>query len=403
LNHGFVGIFRLALAISVLCTHLGLVHAHTDAIFGCTFLDGEVAIETFFTISGFYMALVLHEKYVGVGSYFLFITQRMLRIAPTYLATLVLTVVVLAVLMKIAAPAQMATESLFFWRDHLAGTGFFSALWIWFSNLEILGLSELFYCGYDPQAGSLFPWLPWAAHHPDILGNRFLLNPPAWSVSLELYFYFLAPWLVRFSLWGQLTVIAVSVSFRYAVTHIFHWPYDPFVYRNFFCQLGFFMAGSIGYQFYLRYKEEIEMRSRAWRHGLWLLGFLLLFYRRLPWAHELYWGAVPLMLFLVPVLFSLTRHNSWDRLLGELSYPFYLSHFVALVLAYYLRGHLAKIFIGPFCLVLSLTMAWLLYRYVESWSERFRAHLFHRQRPRAHLGADYFPQEAIEEHGPAAK
>lgn len=395
-----MGVLRLALAISVLCTHLGLVHAHTNTIFGCTFLDGEIAVETFFMISGFYMALVLHEKYVGAKSYSLFLTQRILRLCPTYLATLFLTLAVLGLLMAAGDSALMSSKSLFFWRDHLPGAGFLSLLWISGSNLAVVGLNELFYFGFNEKTGSLFPWFP-TAPQPAISGDSFFLNPPAWSVSLEIYFYFLAPKLVRCPVWLQLAIVVAGVTLRYVIENFLHWPYDPFVYRNFFCQIGFFMTGSLCYQFYVRYRTQIETWGKSWRHGLWVLGFLLLFYRRLPWAHQLYVVAVPIMVVLIPLLFALTRHNSVDRLFGELSYPFYLSHFMVIVVAYYLRAHLWMTWVGPFCLLLTLAMSWFIYRYVESWSERFRARLYHRQRPKAELSAEYFPQEAIEQSQPS--
>ena len=45
---------------------------------------GQVAVECFYMISGFYMALILNEKYIGVGSYRKFILSRFYRIFPIY-------------------------------------------------------------------------------------------------------------------------------------------------------------------------------------------------------------------------------------------------------------------------------------------------------------------------------
>jgi peptidoglycan/LPS O-acetylase OafA/YrhL len=391
-----MGVLRLALAISVLCTHLGAVHAHTHTIFGCTFLDGETAVEIFFMISGFYMALVLHEKYIGSKSYFIFITQRVLRLWPTYLVTTLLTVAVMGILMKVGSPESNRAGGFFPWRDHMHALGFISMLWIGVSNMTAVGLSELFYFAFDDKTGCLIPWSPWG-HSPALEGDVFILNPPAWSVSLEIYFYFLAPKLVRCSIWVQLAIIMASVTLRYVIQHVLHWPQDPFVYRNFFCQLGFFMSGSLCYQFYVRYRKRIETWGKSWRHGLWVLGLLMLFYRRLPWTHQLYVVVIPLMLFLIPLLFALTRNNPVDRLLGELSYPFYLSHFLVVAVAYYFRDYFWMVWVGPCALLLTLTIAWLLYRYVESWSERFRARLYHRQCPKVALSPQYFPSETIEQ------
>ena len=51
-----MGTIRLLLAISV-------VIAHSNPFFGQRLWEGEIAVELFFIISGFYMALILNEKY----------------------------------------------------------------------------------------------------------------------------------------------------------------------------------------------------------------------------------------------------------------------------------------------------------------------------------------------------
>lgn len=71
-----MGIIRLLLAISVLISH-------TSTIFGFGFVGGQAAVQAFFIISGFYMAFILNEKYIGENnSYKLFITNRLLRLYP---------------------------------------------------------------------------------------------------------------------------------------------------------------------------------------------------------------------------------------------------------------------------------------------------------------------------------
>jgi peptidoglycan/LPS O-acetylase OafA/YrhL len=52
-----MGLLRMLLAFSVLTSHM-----HGRGIFGFRILSGGLAVECFFMISGFYMALVLNEK-----------------------------------------------------------------------------------------------------------------------------------------------------------------------------------------------------------------------------------------------------------------------------------------------------------------------------------------------------
>jgi len=48
-----MGIIRLLIAI---------VSAHTSKLFDCQMLRGQIAVQLFYVISGFYMSMVLNEK-----------------------------------------------------------------------------------------------------------------------------------------------------------------------------------------------------------------------------------------------------------------------------------------------------------------------------------------------------
>src|SRR4051812_20298809 len=72
-----MGLLRVLLALSV-------VIDHSYPALGLTLVGGQVAVQTFFIISGFYMSLILDRKYVGPGSYGLFMTNRFLRLFPVY-------------------------------------------------------------------------------------------------------------------------------------------------------------------------------------------------------------------------------------------------------------------------------------------------------------------------------
>ena len=81
-----MGLLRLLLAISVITTHCG-------PCLGFSPLGGVEAVQTFFMISGFYMAMILTEKYRGPGSYRSFLINRFLRIYPLYWIALILTLI----------------------------------------------------------------------------------------------------------------------------------------------------------------------------------------------------------------------------------------------------------------------------------------------------------------------
>src|SRR5690348_4065548 len=85
-----MGTLRAFLAFSVLAWHIR--PAGYDRL---TLVDGGVAVLIFFIISGFYMSMVLNEKYLrlenGTRRFFV---NRLLRIFPAYLAAMILQQVV---------------------------------------------------------------------------------------------------------------------------------------------------------------------------------------------------------------------------------------------------------------------------------------------------------------------
>src|SRR5258708_9845515 len=68
-------IFALAVAI-----------AHAGGIFGYVPMNGDAAVQAFYVVSGFYMALVFTEKYSALANPALtFWLNRYLRLAPPYI------------------------------------------------------------------------------------------------------------------------------------------------------------------------------------------------------------------------------------------------------------------------------------------------------------------------------
>jgi peptidoglycan/LPS O-acetylase OafA/YrhL len=92
-----MGFLRLLLALAV-------VAAHAGPAFGWQWLrmtDGPRSVQAFYAVSGFYMTLVLHEKYVGQGTYGVFLRARLLRLYPLY-AVVAAATVVAGLLLQIA-------------------------------------------------------------------------------------------------------------------------------------------------------------------------------------------------------------------------------------------------------------------------------------------------------------
>src|SRR5204863_4150166 len=79
-----MGALRFILAMSV-------AYGHAGDFLGFPLVPGDTAVQCFYAISGFYMALVLNEKYLPQSGYLLFLSNRFLRLFPTYATVLALT------------------------------------------------------------------------------------------------------------------------------------------------------------------------------------------------------------------------------------------------------------------------------------------------------------------------
>jgi peptidoglycan/LPS O-acetylase OafA/YrhL len=160
--------------------------------------------------------------------------------------------------------------------------------------------------------------------------ERFLLVPQSWSLSIELMFYLLAPWLVRRGTGVLAAIMAATIAGRVALASI-GLSFDPWTYRFFPIEVGSFVLGMVIYRSMRRRNDSVALRQLA-TGGLISATLLLsllpdvwitrvLFYAYCAWA--------------LPMAFQLTRHNAVDRYLGELSYPIYLCHLLVISVALY--------------------------------------------------------------------
>jgi peptidoglycan/LPS O-acetylase OafA/YrhL len=84
-----MGLLRLLLAVSVVVGHAGGVYGLRLENGGSAFLThGDTAVQAFYVVSGFYMALILSGKYVSAPAFWV---SRYLRLAPLYLFLSLLT------------------------------------------------------------------------------------------------------------------------------------------------------------------------------------------------------------------------------------------------------------------------------------------------------------------------
>ncbi len=347
---------RLWLAIAVALEHSG------RGILGQP-LNGNVAVSAFYVISGFYIQLLISEKFAGQPNWIRnFYASRGLRIFPLYYVFLILS---LPLALQPGSPIAkvVATGNI--------GSIFFVA----FENLFIFGQDiGRFLTVNFPNGSFKAAFLPRvdaaAASSLPILGQ-------AWSLAIEFGFYLLAPFLLM-----RRTMVVVAITLAsLAVRLLFSYSLGDGSYARWWNQflpneIATFLLGALGYRFY---KKQLSNSTPA-GPALAFLAVIVVYsmaYRSLERYSEA--GVYATFLFLtvmaVPVIFAATRRNGFDRFVGELSYPVYLGHILFINYAFSLRM-ISPDWIGPAVLAGVILLSIPLVKFIEEPIARFRERRF---------------------------
>jgi peptidoglycan/LPS O-acetylase OafA/YrhL len=296
-----MGLVRLLLALAVVCSHArSAVH-----------LIGPVpAVEGFFIISGFYVAMILTEKYADNRAFYF---NRALRIFPVYWLVLAITT---GVTLLVGANPNLRAALMSPW-------GWDAKALMIVANLGIFGSDVMMFAFPNPNlefTSNFYATTP--------LLYKFHAIPQAWSLPLELLFYALAPFVARKPrrlaalVFGGLAIKALTfAAFGYA---------DPWTYRFFPSEIAYFSVGGLAFHALRR------LRGRDWfqRASPWVAAMLIasiVFYPFKPGGAPLA-DAAFLVLFAaaLPFAFTATKTNRIDRFVGDLSYAVYLVHLLPL-------------------------------------------------------------------------
>lgn len=309
-----LGSFRYFLAILVLCSHLWIGMPHGFAAY---------AVWGFFLLSGFLMTHVLTLKYGvtlhGIGMY---LYNRALRIYPLYWITMLL--------------------------------GFLGMRYLDTLHIDYKELNDGF---GTPETAlqwikNLFLWPDYHFSNPVPVAN---------ALRIEVFYYFL---MIPFAFDKRLAWLGFLVSLLWNgyylfLTYIDH--VDTFSIR--YATLGpcmlSFTAGSLLFQ----YKKFFDCFASKYLSLLaWGMNGLI-WYRlpNYPWSIGIYIS----LGFSAWVIISLYKEkpNKLDQLLGDLSYPIYLTHsIVGAILLIFLTGRSFEFMLVSFLLtnIMSLVLVKLL-------------------------------------------
>ncbi len=404
-----MGIIRFLLSLSV-----AVVHGHISL----PFIGGRPAVQLFYMISGFYMALVLNEKYPpGMRSYWTFISNRYLRILPVYLIVLVATLGLSFYIWKTSG--TFSPTAIYRWHQHGGELGLMSKIMLLMSNVFIVGQDLTFYFGFDPNEGHVF--MTDDFHKAGLSASQFMILPQAWTLGVEFIFYLIAPFIVRRKTGVMILVIVTSIGFRMWLGSALGWVKDPFSYRFFPFEMALFMAGSVAYKLYkgLGIKGIGKLKPRfipliviicfvgfykniSSDHVKYAVGGIFLLFLWLVSNHHFgkekttlsnhvaAWLGLLLAIALLgmsigityllfslfalalPFIFYVSKEWKWDRWIGEISYPLYICHMLVLSLTTNLRQACEPMIGGAIYLLGSVALSVLLVYAVDQPMERWR-------------------------------
>ena len=273
-----MGTIRFLLAMSVVLWHLG------DGF--STLINGYVAVISFYMISGFYMAMVINEKYGE--SITRFYAARAFRLLPLYWLVCLLTLAAAAAFPGRCVPTECAPPT--------AATAI--------ANVAVLGLDVV-------------------ALVKNLTGESFLrIVGQAWTLSIELQFYLLAPFIVRRPLRQLAAITIAAIASRLALSGADYSTWRYYFGPSVWC---FFFLGALSSRVVAEFKMP-RFAAPMCAGCIVLVAWLATLSATKDIDRPEFWAYYLIFAASLPAIFHRTRNLRWDDAIGNLSYPIYLVH-----------------------------------------------------------------------------
>jgi peptidoglycan/LPS O-acetylase OafA/YrhL len=296
-----MGLLRVLLAVSVFMAHAtqsGLTNVVTG--FG-----GSNAVEIFFIVSGFYIALILDKSYsTKMGFY----KNRILRLYPIYYIICGL-VLIQAVLLPNLRESLFSFPAKALSIGTIANSTFLGSDWLMFSQWQN---GNLHFGNFNNSELPLW---------------KMLLVPQSWSIGIEITFYLLAPMLCKAKS-RTIAVIGIALLAARFAGLFFGLNQDPWTYRFFPFELPMFLIGILLYR--LRTYQGDSFKIGVSKIYPLLITFYVCFsYLTAKFSINQFWQML-VLITLTCIVIMWGEETSKDKKLGDLSYPIYMTHILVI-------------------------------------------------------------------------
>jgi peptidoglycan/LPS O-acetylase OafA/YrhL len=257
------------------------------------------AVFSFYVLSGFLMSLILNQDYgFTAGGLVRFAVNRWLRLFPIYYAVIGLTVLYIA----FVGPLNQLNDAI-----TLPSTR--AAI---FANLTIVTLTGF---NFTPEMQRL--------------------SPTTWSLAIEIFCYFLLA--VYFAKSRARLFFMLTIGVGVTAAQIFIYFGQPqYGFQNHYgvLQAGLipFALGGLAYFYRGARIYEFSGTKLMVLCGLFAVNFAIGYWSDF---HKFVSGLYVVMLLnvlLVPMLFTQTTKHYWQKILGGLSYPIFVCHWLVATL-----------------------------------------------------------------------
>ena len=346
-----MGLIRFLLAYSVVVGHFTFFPTYK-------LVGTDTAVEAFFVLSGFYIAMIWDTQYNSIKDFWI---NRFLRLYPAYFVIAAANLMV-----NLIEPGQL--QNIFTFPPLLSA-------YLIFTNATMILQDWAMFLGL--QDGHVHFVSNFNDSNPPIW--RYLLIPQAWTLGVEISLYILAPLLFIKKFKYIFIVFIASMLIRiYLLMH--GRGDDPWNYRFFPSELALFMLGAVAYRIYsnINFSSNPELFKLLGKWLTTLIIALIFFFPNISADYAFKKGLFYLILAsAIPFIFYYSKSNKWDRFIGELSYPMYLVWALRIDVV----GPIIKFFdltseniVGVVTYGYIILMSVLIHLFVERPFEKIRAH-----------------------------